>query len=82
MNAKEYLNQAYRMEQRVKSKLDQIEALKCHASQFPADSQAFRSLRLYLTLRAVQFGIRTFRGRAEGFRVLGKTQMHCLPEAR
>ena len=60
----------------------QIEALKCHASQFPADSQAFRSLRLYLTLRAVQFGIRTFRGRAEGFRVLGKTQMHCLPEAR
>lgn len=32
MNAKEYLNQAYRMEQRVKSKLDQIEALRSMAS--------------------------------------------------
>ena len=32
MNAKEYLNKAYRMEQRVKSKLDQIEALRSMAS--------------------------------------------------
>ena len=32
MNAKEYLKQAYRVEQRVKSKLDQIEALRSMAS--------------------------------------------------
>ena len=32
MNAKEYLNQAYRMEQRVQSKLEQIEALRSLAS--------------------------------------------------
>ena len=59
----------------------QLEALRCHASQFPADSDALRSLTLYLKLRAADFAIRSFGGRAEGFRVLGKTQMHCLPEA-
>ena len=60
----------------------QLDALHCHASQFPADSEARRSLELYLKLRARDFGIRSFTGRAEGFRVLGKTQMHCLPEAK
>ena len=60
----------------------QMQALKCHASQFPEGSQALRSLSLYLKLRALEFGIRSFKGRAEGFRVLGKTQMHCLPEAK
>ena len=60
----------------------QLYALRCHASQFPADSEAWRSLELYLKLRARDFGLRSFTGRAEGFRVLGKTQMHCLPEAK
>ena len=32
-------------------------------------------------LRAADFGLRSMKGRAEGFRVLGVTQMHCLPEA-
>ena len=32
-------------------------------------------------LRAADFGLRNLCGRAEGFRVLGRTQMHCLPEA-
>ena len=59
----------------------QREALRCHASQFPAGSEALRSLELYLKLRAVDFGLRSFKGGAEGFRVLGTTQMHCLPEA-
>ena len=36
---------------------------------------------LYLKLRAADFGLRTFSRSAEGFRVLGRTQMHCLPEA-
>ena len=60
----------------------QLSALACHASQFPAGSDPSRSLELYLKLRSVEFGIRSFKGRAEGFRVLGKTQMHCLPEAK
>lgn len=60
----------------------QIAALRCHASQFPENSEAWRSLALYLKLRARDFGLRSLSGRAEGFRVLGRTQMHCLPEAK
>ena len=59
----------------------QLAAIRCHESQFPAGSDALRSVELYLKLRATDFGLRSLRGRAEGFRVLGKTQMHCLPEA-
>ena len=53
----------------------------CHTSQFPAGSDDARALRLYLRLRAAAFGIRCGKGLAEGFRVLGVTHMHCLPEA-
>ena len=60
----------------------QLAALQCHASQFPAGSEALRSLTLYLKLRRTEFGLRSLKGSAEGFRVLGKTQMHCLPEAK
>lgn len=59
----------------------QLTAIRCHESQFPAGSGALGSLELYLKLRAADFGLRSLKGRAEGFRVLGKTQMHCLPEA-
>ena len=59
----------------------QLTAIRCHESQFPVGSGALRSLELYLKLRAADFGLRRICGRAEGFRVLGKTQMHCLPEA-
>ncbi len=59
----------------------QTDALLCHRTQFPADSEAFRSVVLYLKLRAADFGLRSLQGQAEGFRVLGQTHMHCLPEA-
>lgn len=59
----------------------QLAAIRRHESQFPAGSEALRPVELYLKLRAVDFGLRSLKGRAEGFRVLGKTQMHCLPEA-
>ena len=59
----------------------QARALRCHASQFPEGSAALRDLETYLKLRAAEFGLRRLCGKAEGFRVLGKTQMHCLPEA-
>ena len=59
----------------------QREAILCHKTQFPAESEAYKSVTLYLKLRAADFGLRSLRGQAEGFRVLGQTHMHCLPEA-
>lgn len=59
----------------------QKEAILCHPSQFTEGTEAFKSVALYLKLRAADFGLRAFCGQAEGFRVLGQTQMHCLPEA-
>ena len=59
----------------------QLDAILCHRTQFPQDSEAFKSLFLYLKLRSVDFGLRSLKGRAEGFRALGQTHMHCLPEA-
>lgn len=54
---------------------------RCHQSQFPDGSADAKSISLYLKLRAWDFGLRSLNGQAEGFRVLGRTQMHCLPEA-
>ena len=59
--------------------LDSI--FKYHRSQFPEGCYDAKSISLYLKLRAYDFGIRTLHKTAEGFRVLGPTQMHCLPEA-
>ena len=52
-----------------------------HLSQFPEGCADAASISLYTRLRSVDFGIRSLKGRAEGFRVLGRTHMHCLPEA-
>jgi len=60
----------------------QIETLKTSfPSQYPAGHPALDSVILYLKLRAHEYGLRKFTTTAEGFRVLGRTQMHCLPEA-
>lgn len=53
----------------------------CHRSQFPEDSAEGKSIRIYLKLRALDFGLRSGKVHAEGFRVLGVTHMHCFPEA-
>lgn len=53
----------------------------CHLSQFPTGCADGRSIKLYLKLRSADFGIRSLKGQAEGFRVLGPVHMHCLPEA-
>ena len=52
----------------------------CHKSQFPAGSDEARRLALYLKLRSADFGLRNLCAHAEGFRVLGQTHMHCMPE--
>lgn len=62
----------------------QLDALfSCHVSQYPHGSSEGegRAIALYLKVRAADFGIRSLKLLAEGFRVLGETQMHCLPEA-
>ena len=61
--------------------LQQKAIFHCHRSQFPEGSADAKSIGLYLKLRSVDFGIRSLKGCAEGFRVLGVTHMHCLPEA-
>ena len=63
----------------LKKQLDAIFA--CHLSQFPEGCGDAQSIPLYLKIRSIDFGIRSLKGCAEGFRVLGVTQMHCLPEA-
>lgn len=52
-----------------------------HLSQFPVGCSDTKSITTYLKLRAYDFGIKNFCKTAEGFRVLGTTHMHCLPEA-
>ena len=52
-----------------------------HKSQYPDGSDEAKSISLYLSLRAGEFGVRNLCRAAEGFRVQGRTQMHCLPEA-
>ena len=59
----------------------QFQAIDCHASQYPAEADATKQLKLYLKVRAVDFGLRTLSPAAEGFRVLAQVHMHCLPEA-
>ena len=60
----------------------QIDAIfTSHLSQFPEGCGESQSIPLYLRLRSIDFGIRSLKGCAEGFRVLGVTHMHCLPEA-
>ena len=57
----------------------QLDAIfSCHLSQFPGDSGD--SIKLYLKLRSITFGLRCLSPAAEGFRVLGPVHMHCLPE--
>lgn len=52
-----------------------------HISQFPKGGQGGKDIALYLKLRAVEFGIRSLKGTAEGFRVVDGLHMHCLPES-
>ena len=60
----------------------QLDAIfKNHISQFPPGCGDAKAISLYIRLRAADFGLRSLKGSAEGFRVLGVTQMHCLPEA-
>ena len=54
---------------------------QCHRSQFPEGCAEGKSIALYLKLRSLDFGLRSGKSCAEGFRTLGVTHMHCFPEA-
>ncbi len=56
----------------------QSRALEVFTSQFTPND--LKILKLYRTLRAVKFGIRSFKGKCDGFRTLPSTRMHCVPE--
>ncbi len=55
-----------------------IQAIQCHKTQF--DKAGLDSIKLYFTLRNMRYGCKSGKGRAEAFRVLNNTQMHCMPE--
>ena len=63
----------------LKKQLDAV--FSNHLSQYPAGCSDCKAIALYLKLRARDFGMRSFHITAEGFRMLGTTHMHCLPEA-
>lgn len=58
----------------------QQEALYFHSSQFLRGSDSAKQISIYIRLRSADFGLRNFCAHAEGFRVLGQTHMHCVPE--
>ena len=60
--------------------LQQEAVFGCHTSQFPEGSDERKALSLYLRIRSADFGLRSLCSHAEGFRVLGQTRMHCIPE--
>ena len=62
----------------VAKQLDSI--FKVHLSQVPEGCAEAKSIPMYIKLRAFFFGLRSFKSKAEGFRVLDATHMHCLPE--
>lgn len=60
----------------------QIDAVfTSHLSQFPEGCADGEAIKMYLNVRSRDFGLRSLKGRAEGFRVLDGLHMHCLPEA-
>ena len=59
----------------------QLDAIfNVHTSQFPDGCPQAKSISMYIKIRSYFFGIRSLKGRAEGFRMLDTTHMHCLPE--
>ena len=55
-----------------------LDAIACHKSQF--DESNIKVFKTYFGLRQIRFGLRSGKGRADGYRVLGPTHQHCFPE--
>lgn len=72
-------NRYFRTRGHVQKQLDAI--FKHHLTQFPTGCPTAGSIAMYIKLKAFFYGIRSFKGQAEGFRVLDPLHMHCFPEA-
>ncbi len=55
-----------------------LQAIACHKSQF--NEENLKIFKSYFGLRQLRFGLRSFKGRADGYRVLSPTHQHCFPE--
>ena len=55
-----------------------LDAIACHKSQF--DESNIKVFKTYFGLRQIRFGLRSGKGRADGYRVLSPTHQHCFPE--
>ena len=55
-----------------------LDAIACHKSQF--DESNIKVFKTYFGLRQIRFGLRSGKGRADGYRVLAPTHQHCFPE--
>lgn len=62
----------------VKTFATKLRAIACHKTQF--DQAGLDSIKLYFTLRNMRYGLKSGKRRAEAFRLLNNTQMHCMPE--
>jgi LmbE family N-acetylglucosaminyl deacetylase len=71
-------NRYIRTSGHIKKQLDSV--FDVHLSQFPKGCSMAASITKYIKLRAFFFGLRTLKGRAEGFRVMDGVRMHCFPE--
>lgn len=62
-----------------------FQSILFHKSQFPCvtarEKAQFKGMKTYLNMRAIRYGLRSFKSRADGFRVLGKINAHCAPES-
>lgn len=54
------------------------QALQLHKSQFT--SKQLDAILTYFNLREIRLGLKSGKGRAEGYRALSPTQQHCFPE--
>jgi len=55
-----------------------LDAIACHKSQF--DENNLKVFKTYFGVRQLRFGLRSGKGRADGYRVLSPTHQHCFPE--
>ena len=55
-----------------------LDAIACHKSQF--DENNLNVFKTYFGVRQLRFGLRSGKGRADGYRVLSPTHQHCFPE--
>lgn len=55
-----------------------LDAIACHKSQF--DENNLKVFKTYFGVRKLRFGLRSGKGRADGYRVLSPTHQHCFPE--